>query len=164
MAASFNQPPNQPPTAKHEDAQKKTDAQQVSEDDWKAFTGASTELMFVLLPFIVIGIALAHMGEFPTLLFIPEWSIVSAVIVGQAIVKVANSSVGRVNVDREWIVFAISILLVCLLVPILIILAIALTSTKISITMAIVQAVLFILSCVVFWLASAIEHGIKPGA
>src|ERR1700756_3515315 len=118
MGASSNQP-----TVKHDETQKKTDAQKISEEDRKSFTSASTELMFVLLPFIVIGIALAHMGEFRTLLFIPEWSIVSAVIVGQSIVKVASSSIGRVNVDKEWIVLAISILLVCLLVPILIILA-----------------------------------------
>ncbi|HXM60186.1 MAG TPA: hypothetical protein VN950_04965 [Terriglobales bacterium] len=127
------------------------------EKDVRALTTATSELLFVLLPFIVIGIGLAHRGEIRTIFFIPEWSIVSAVIVGQTIVKVASASVGNIHVKKHPIILIMTILLVCLLVPILSILAIVLTSPNISTTLAATQAVFFVLSTVVFWGASAIE-------
>jgi hypothetical protein len=89
-------------------------------------------------------------------LFIPEWSIVSAVIVGQTIVKLTSAGIGRTNVKKEAVILIISVLLVCLLVPVLIILAIALTSPGISMTLAIIQAVLFLLSAGLFWTVSAL--------
>jgi hypothetical protein len=131
------------------------------EEDYKAFTSASSELLFVLLPFIVIAITLAHRSEFRTIFFIPEWSIVSAVIVGQSIVKMASSSAGNVAVNKENAVLVISILLVCLLVPVLVTLAIILTSENVSMTMASSQATLFVISGFVFWVASATESVTK---
>jgi hypothetical protein len=121
-----------------------------------AAISATSEILFVVLPFIVIGITLAHRGEFRTILYIPEWSIVSAVIVGQSIVKIA-STLGRDKVKKEPIVLVISALLVCLLVPILIILAIALTSQTISFSLAITQAIFFVLSALIFWLTSGLQ-------
>jgi hypothetical protein len=97
-----------------------------------ALSSASAELLFVVLPFIVIGIALAHEGLFRTIVFIPEWSIVSAVIVGQAIVRFASVGIGRANIKRENSVLVLAALLVCLLAPILTVLAIVLTSPNIS--------------------------------
>jgi hypothetical protein len=113
--------------------------------------------LFVLLPFIVIGITLAHRDEFRTILFIPEWSIVSSVIVGQSIVKLASASMGERKVKKEAIVLIMSILLVCFLVPILVTLAIVLTSTFISTALAVTQAVFFLLSIVIFWFGCVIE-------
>jgi hypothetical protein len=82
---------------------------------------------------------------------------VSAVIVGQSIVKLASASVGRINVKREPVILVLSVLLVCLLAPILVILSIALTSPRISITMALAQAIFFALSAVIFWSASVLD-------
>jgi hypothetical protein len=130
----------------------------LKKDDVRAFASASTEMLFVLLLIIVIGITLSHRGELGTLFYIPEWSIVSAVICGQAIVKLTSASVGDRHVIKETIVLIISILLVCVLVPVLIILAITLTSAMISTKMAIAQAVFFLASAAAFWISSAIEY------
>jgi hypothetical protein len=143
------------PSAKEELARKKRESDR--QEGIRYFSSATTELLFVLLPFIVIGITLAHRAEFRTILFIPEWSIVSAVIVGQSIVKLASASVGRINVKREPVILVLSVLLVCLLAPILVILSIALTSPRISITMALAQAIFFALSAVIFWSASVLD-------
>jgi hypothetical protein len=128
-----------------------------TEENVRIFLPPASELLFVLLPFIVIGIALAHRGEILTIFFIPEWSIVSAVIVGQAIVKVASAAIGT-NVVKPKFIFIMAVVLVCLLVPILSILAILLTSPTVSPGMAITQAIFFILSGVVFFLSSALEN------
>ncbi len=147
--------PATPPISSEE--QEKIEKQKSHEANIRAFAAASSELLFVLLPFIVIGITLAHRGEFRTILRIPEWSIVSAVIVGQGIVKLASAAMGKIGVKKENVVLIISALLVCLLVPILIVLAIVLTS-EVSKSMAIIQAVLFLLGISVFWLTSVIEN------
>jgi hypothetical protein len=136
-----------------EKARSKKDA----EENVRIFLPPASELLFVLLPFIVIGIALAHRGEILTLVFIPEWSIVAAVIVGQAIVKVASAAMGT-NVVKPKFILMMAILLVCLLVPILSILAILLTSPTVSPGLAITQAIFFILSVVAFFLSSALEN------
>jgi hypothetical protein len=144
-------------------------ARKDAEENVRIFLPAASELLFVLLPFIVIGIALAHRGEIRTIFFIPEWSIVSAVIAGQAIVRVASASIGT-TVVKPKIILIISILLVCLLVPILSILAIALTSPSVSTSLAVTQSVFFLLSLVVYFFSSAFESysaekwGGTPGA
>jgi uncharacterized membrane protein len=132
-------------------------AREEKDKDNRATLTATSEILFVLLPFIVIGITLAHRGEFRAILFIPEWSIVSAVIVGQSIVKIASTTLGKDEVRKEPVVFTISVLLVCLLVPILVILAIELTSQTISLRLAITQAIFFALSAVVFWFVSGLD-------
>lgn len=121
-------------------------------------TSALSELLFVFLPFIVIAITLAHQGELGSILSIPEWSIVTAVITGQAIVKFASFGIGRTAVHKQNIVLILSILLVCLLVPILVILAIVLTSSKISITLKATQAVFFGLGIIAFFVACRLDY------
>jgi hypothetical protein len=135
-------------------------AQTNADQAGRAWTNASSELLFVFLPFIVIGMTLAHQGKFCTILFIPEWSIVSAVIAGQAIVKLVSASVGKKSLHKENFVLVISLLLVGILVPVLTILAIVLTSPNVSVKLAVAQAVLFILSGIVFWGASALAHDV----
>jgi len=119
--------------------------------DARAATSATSELLFVFLPFIVIAITMAHQGDLRSIFFIPEWSIVSAVISGQSIAKLTYATLGRSNVKREVIVLVISLVLVGLLVPILIVLAIALTSPNVSVTLAVTQATFFVLSVALFW-------------
>ncbi len=151
------QPANPAPPTEEEQERRRKEIEK--EKDRRAFMYASSEMLFVFLPFIVIGIILAHRGEFSTLFFVPEWSIVSAVIAGQAVVKFASAGVGvKIRVQKENFVFLISIVLVCLLVPILIVLALALTSPSVSIKLATAQAVLFLFSAIIFWFANTIIH------
>lgn len=128
---------------------------------------AWSEVSFVILPFIVIAIILAHQGQIRTIFFIPVWSVVSAVIVGQTIVKVVSSALvsstyGR-QVFEKGITLVISVLLVCFLVPNLIILVIALTSNPVSIAVAITQAIMFVISAFLFWLACYTQVWILKG-
>jgi hypothetical protein len=147
-----------------EEATKAAEAQKEAEKkaDQRAFYPAFTELLFVLLPFIVIAFTLGYRGEIRTILFLPEWSIVSAVIVGQSIVKLASAGIGRRNVDKEFVVLLIAIVLVVLLVPILITLAIVLTARTISLQMAVIQGAFFIISGATFLISSWIENAVLP--
>jgi hypothetical protein len=126
-------------------------------DGIDAKLSASSELLFVVLPFMVIAITLGHLGRLETILSLPEWSIVSAVIVGQTIVKVVSAALGNdVKPRSERVVLVLSVLFVFLLVPTLVVLSIVLTSEKVSPSLAIAQAVLFLLSAGVFWGSSLV--------
>ncbi len=149
------------PPALSEEEKQRQHKEAEKQKDRRAAIRATSELLFVFLPFIVIGITLMHRGEFPSIFFIPEWSIVSAVVTGQAIVKLASAGIGRAHVRKESIVLVISALLVCLLVPVLIILAITLTSPNVSRNLAITQAVCFLLSVLSFWIACLVENYVR---
>jgi hypothetical protein len=155
-------PPKQAEKSESSAKAKKAEAEVESQDKQNAMLGAFSQLLFVILPFIVIAITLGHRGQLGSIFFLPEWSIVSAVIVGQTIVKVVSISLGKnVKAEREPIVLMVSILLVCLLVPTLVVLSIVLTSDKVSISMAASQAVLFLLSAMVFWGFDWLENWIR---
>ena len=134
---------------------KKSEAE-VESEELNAILGASSQVLFVILPFIVIAITLGHRGQLWTLFSLPEWSIVSAVIVGQTTVRVVSVVLGK-DVYKEPIMLIVSALLVCLLVPTLVVLSIVLTSDHISLTLAVTQAVLFLLSLASFWYFAWIE-------
>jgi hypothetical protein len=151
-----------PPVNPAQDIEKERESREEKEQHVRATLSATSGIFFVVLPFIVIGITLAHRGELRTILFIPEWSIVSAVIIGQAIVKLAYIGLTKESIRKEPIVLFISGLLVCFLVPILIVLAITLTSQTMSLGLAITQAIFFVLGVLVFWAASYLERYIHP--
>lgn len=127
------------------------------QDNFLSKVGATSELLFVILPFIVIAITLAHRGELSSIFSIPEWSIVSAVIVGQSVVKIVSTVLGHQNVNREPIILWVALLLVCVLVPVLVVLSIVLTSNSVSRALSVVQAVLFVVSATIFWAVSWVE-------
>jgi len=126
-------------------------------DKINAVCGASSEVLFVILPFIVIAITLGHRSELKTIFSLPEWSIVSAVIVGQTIVKLVSMALVE-NVHKERIVVVLSFLLVCLLAPNLVVLSIVLTVENVSAVLAVAQGILFLISAAFFWLMSVVER------
>jgi hypothetical protein len=126
----------------------------------RAKFAATSELLFVILPFIVIAIILGHRGELKIIFFLPEWSIVSAVIVGQSVIKLVSMVLGRKKVIKESILLILSVLIVLWLVPILVILSIVLIADKdkVSCTLALTQAIMFFVSIAVFWWTSFVER------
>jgi hypothetical protein len=124
---------------------------------------AASELLFVLLPFLVIAMTLAHRRELRTMFYMPEWSIVSAVLAGQTIVKIGTAMVLRASKNLEVVGFILAFLIVCILVPILIVLVIILTTDRVTNSLAIAQAILFLISVGVFtrswWIEAVSEFG-----
>jgi hypothetical protein len=123
----------------------------------RAQISASSELLFVVLPFIVIAITLRHRGEFHSILYLPEWSIVSAVVMGQAIIRLVYTVLGD-DKETEVSIFIITLLLVFGLVPILVVLSIVLIADKVSTSLAVVQGVGFLTSTTIFWFASLAQE------
>jgi len=129
-------------------------------DGEKAMWVAGAEILFVLLPFLVIAIILSYKRALFSIFLLPEWSIVSAVINGQSLVKFVSATTGR-NGAHERVVFAVAALLVLLLVPSLVILSIVLSVEHVTFPLAMTQCVMFIVSLVIFSLSSFIEDCFK---
>ena len=128
----------------------------------RAVFAASSEMLFVLLPFFTIAIVLAHRGQLRHLFFLPEWSIGSAVMVGQSIVRVVAAVLGK-DVYKEAFVLLLSALLVILLVPDLVVLSLGLMTDDLSTGLAVAQACLFVASGLVTWSITYAESRLRDG-
>jgi hypothetical protein len=142
-----------PDESKKDDSTSKTKEEE-DDNEGNAWCGAISELLFVLLPFLVITITFAHRGQVRTILSLPEWSLVSSVVVGQSIVKIVSTSLtygtgGRpILIDR--IALLVAVLMVCVLVPCLTVLSLVLTSDHVSRALACWQIILFLLATFLF--------------
>jgi hypothetical protein len=136
------------------------DAEKFGSRIWfNAFLVAVTEVLFVVVPFIVIGAVVIYQGHFRSLLLMPEWSIVGAVIGGQTIVKFLKAIHNLKQSDVDRVILAVTALIVLVVIPDLCILTIVLLSPSISIYLAITQGVLFSVSLFVFAFSCFLERG-----
>jgi hypothetical protein len=106
-------PETTPPTKSEiEAARKKLEADRES----RATAQSWSELLFVILPFIVIAITLLHRGEIGSPFYLPEWSIVSSVIMGQSIMRLVSSALGG-RVKNELFMLVLTAIFVFGLAP-----------------------------------------------
>ncbi|PWB55996.1 MAG: hypothetical protein C3F13_02745 [Anaerolineales bacterium] len=115
------------------------------------------ELLFIILPFIVIGIISFSKGEFSAFFRIPEWSLASSILVGQTIVKLISGLVSKPRkIAWENTALILSIIIVLILVPVLIILSLIMTTDTPSAWLVIAQIIYFFLSATLFYAGGSI--------
>ena len=124
-------------------------------DPESKYVGTS-ELFFVILPFIVLAMVLGHKGELYTIFYSPEWSIVSVVICGQTIVRFVGAVLGP-SAYRERIMMALSGMIVFLFIPNVLILSIVLSVDKISTTLASFQLSIFCIDAILYFIATVLH-------
>ena len=115
-----------------------------------ACLAATSEFFFVIVPFIVIAMVLEHKGDLRTIFYLPEWSIVSSVLLGQALIKLVAMTVGA-SIYKPPIIFVLTLLLVLGLIPALMLLSFVLLADKISTGLAATQCIMFVLGITVYW-------------
>jgi len=117
----------------------------------------STELLFTLLPIIIIGIVRSAQNDFDKIFFNTEWSIIALILFGQSIVKF-SSGISKSNEKFRWqfVALIISLIIVFGLIPTSIILVINLTKATPVFWLYIVQILLFVASIVCFFIPGAI--------
>jgi hypothetical protein len=130
-------------------------AAKAQEDDKMADAGAAavTEMLFVLLPFLVSAIVLIVRGNLTSFFFRSEWSLVAAVLMGQAIAKFINLTAGR-QVHRHRLVLIVTIMIVVGLVPPLVLHALT-SAGEVTAGIAITQVTFFLLSLVTLMAVAA---------
>jgi hypothetical protein len=112
----------------------------------------NAELLFILLPFIVVGIIFSSKGEFSNFIRAPEWSLASSILIGQSIVKLISGLLSKPRkVIWEKTAELISVMIVILLVPTLIILFLIMTTEIPSIGLIVAQFIFFFTSVLLFY-------------
>ena len=110
----------------------------------------AAELAFLLGPFVVIGFAYFYKGDLHDVLYTPYWSIASAVLIGQAlvrfIVRMLQSNAHDPSIAWERVTLVFSLLIVLVLIPSLVVLLLVLISTQPSTYLAVAQLILFVLA------------------
>lgn len=117
----------------------------------------SSELLFTLLPIIILLIVRGYENNFSKVFFNTEWSIISIILFGQSIVKF-SSGIANSKEKFRWqlVALVISLIIVFGLIPSSIILVLNLTSVDLSLTMGIIQLIIFLLSCFTYYFVGAI--------
>ena len=110
-----------------------------------------SELLFVLFPFIVIGVVFSYEGNLKKLFFSSEWALAASLLSGQTIVKFVSGIINRDSRYHGRISLLITSIIVLLFVPSLLVLTLILVSEINLLGLAITQIILFILSVIVFY-------------
>ncbi|WP_139314944.1 hypothetical protein [Saccharicrinis aurantiacus] len=117
----------------------------------------TSEFLFTLLPIIILLIVRSYEGNFKSLFFNTEWSIISLILFGQSVVKF-SSGISNSNSKTRWqlVALTISIIIIFGLVPSSIVLVLNLTSDSTSLGLHITQIILFFTSCFTFFIVGAV--------
>jgi hypothetical protein len=127
--------------------------------------GVAAELLFVILPFIVLIIVVGYREQgMWHLLAAPDWSLGAAVLIGQSIVKlVAGVTASRRERPWERTALVVAVLIVILLVPSLVVLALMQISDKPPTWLVVFQLALFILGAITFLLFGTVGQSLVDG-
>ncbi|MGO4911524.1 hypothetical protein [Leeuwenhoekiella sp. W20_SRS_FM14] len=117
----------------------------------------SSELIFTLLPIIILLIVRSYENDFSKVFYNTEWSIISIILFGQSIVKF-SSGIANSNETFRWqlVALVISLIIVFGLIPASIILVLNLTSSSIGLGMGVLQIIVFIISVLTYYFIGAI--------
>jgi hypothetical protein len=117
-----------------------------------------SDFLFIILPLVVVALVIVHKeGTTASVLSSPEWSFASAVLFGQAAVKMIAVAATGVIAERASVFGALAIVLG--LVPSLILLSFLLNDEHhVSAAMRTGQMLLFILASLTYALFAATAH------
>jgi hypothetical protein len=112
-----------------------------------------SEMLFTLLPLIVIGIVRSYQSKFELIFYNTEWAMMSIILFGQSIVKF-SSGVANSKLKFRWqlVSMIISLIIIFGLVPSIIILIINLLNSEPSFGLHLAQITLFISSILTFFI------------
>lgn len=117
----------------------------------------ASEFLFTFLPVIILLIVRSYQNNLSAVFYNTEWSVISLILFGQSVVKFSSGiSNSKEKIRWQFVALVISLIIVFGLIPSAIILVINLLSDNISFSMHILQIILFVLSCVTFFIVGAI--------
>lgn len=112
-----------------------------------------SEMLFTVLPLIVISIVRSYQCQFELIFYNTEWAMISIILFGQSIVKF-SSGIANSTLKFRWqlVSMIISLIIIFGLIPSIIILIINLLNEEKIIGIHIVQIIMFILSMITFFI------------
>ena len=119
-----------------------------------------SELLFVLIPFIVIAAISLYKCEPLRLFYASEWSFAAVILIGQASIKFVSGFLSRGESLRWERIALIATVLIVLLVVSVLVLAFVLLADPLSSALVIVQIVWFVIALVVFLVLGALGQSL----
>jgi hypothetical protein len=117
-----------------------------------------SEYLFVLLPFVVIAIIKIYLSDVDAFFKAADWSFASSILFGQVLVKLVSGSVIHSGAKWQRVVLLVALVLVLGLVPCLIILALILIDNGNSQFLINMQAAIFVIATLTFFLLGSASH------
>lgn len=110
-----------------------------------------SEILFNVLPLIILTIVFAYQHKAQSLFYASEWSLTSAIFFGQAITKIVSAFTStRVPAHAQRVVATVTILIVLGLAPALVVFVLLLINSSPPVGLLITQMVLFFISLIAF--------------
>lgn len=112
-----------------------------------------SELLFTILPIIVISIVRSFKNELNLIFYNEEWAMISIILFGQSIVKF-SSGIANAKLKFRWqlVSLIISLIIIFGLIPSIIILIINLINEEKVASLYIAQIIFVIISIIVFFI------------
>lgn len=112
-----------------------------------------SEMLFTVLPLIVISIVRSYQCQFELIFYNTEWAMISIILFGQSIVKF-SSGIANSTLKFRWqlVSMIISLIIIFGLIPSIIVLIINLLNEEKIIGIHIIQIIMFILSMITFFI------------
>lgn len=112
-----------------------------------------SEMLFTVLPLIVISIVRSYQCKFELIFYNTEWAMMSIILFGQSIVKF-SSGIANSSLKFRWqlVSMIISLIIIFGLIPSIIILIISLLNDEKMFWLHFAQITLFILSIITFFI------------
>lgn len=112
-----------------------------------------SEMLFTVLPLIVISIVRSYQCKFELIFYNTEWAMMSIILFGQSIVKF-SSGIANSSLKFRWqlVSMIISLIIIFGLIPSIIILIISLLNDEKMFGLHFAQITLFILSIITFFI------------
>ncbi len=122
-------------------------------------SATSAELLFILLPLIVVCLVHIYKGRVWTeIIGSPEWAFAASLMFGQSLVKFVSGVSHRGILNWEEVAFTASMIIVLGLVPSLVVLVLILTSDKSTTFLKVLQIGLFAIGFATFMQFGKIGH------
>lgn len=117
----------------------------------RTLSKTGTEMLFVLLPFIVIAGVHLSKGAALRVFYASEWSFAAVVLSGQTLLKFSSGFLSRGEaLHREKVTLVMAVLIVLVLVPSVLLLLFVLISDPLPAGLAVMQMVWFSITFVLF--------------
>lgn len=117
----------------------------------------SSEFLFTLLPIVILIIVRSYNQDCKAIFYNTEWSIIAIILFGQSIVKFSSGvSNSRAIFRWQFVALIISIIIIFGMIPASVTLVLILSCNTLNFGIYFTQFIIFILSCISFFIVGAI--------
>jgi hypothetical protein len=120
-----------------------------SELEKDALSSAAAETVFVALPFVIYSFFLGFHNKLGEILVMPEWSIVSIVVSGQALVRFGSRAIKLKTAVPPRVTLVSTLLLLCVIVNVVVLMLVL--TEPVGALLGIVQIAMFSGSSIIFF-------------